>query len=111
MKKKLLNKNKITKLNLNIKKTIILSKNSYFYYFFNKLKNRMIDLKNLKSIVIFILQCNKNSRLKINKNYLKIKKNQIVIIENIHSKLFLNGSGNTILLAGTKNNKYKKKIN
>ena len=110
MKKQTLNKNKVSKIKFNLKKKYILSKNRYTYLFENKLSNKLSDLKELKSLTILILKCGNDSKLLLKHKNFKLKNNQVILIENIKTKLKMGNEQNTILIAGTKTNKYKKKI-
>ena len=112
MKRKQLNRNKISNINFSVSKRYILSKNKYLYNFINKLSNKTIDLKDYKSIVIMILKSGKKSYLQSEKKKFQLKNNKIIIIDNIRSDLILDNTKNTILIAATKQNKNKsKKIN
>ena len=105
-----LKKNKITSLDFNKSRDYLLSRSKYIYEFKNKLSNKKIDLKKFKSLVLLILKSGNKSYLETSNKKINLRKNKILQIENIESSLFLDNSKNTLLIAASKTNKYKKKM-
>tara|TARA_B100001027_G_scaffold215229_1_gene188789 strand:- start:663 stop:1421 length:759 start_codon:yes stop_codon:yes gene_type:complete len=109
LKKNRLKKNKISKISFDKKRKNILSKKDYIYLFKNKLSEKKFDLKKIKSLAILVLQCGKKSYLNIENKKINLKKNKVIIIENKKVILNFDKKENTLLIAGTKSNKYKNK--
>lgn len=109
MSKNILKKNRISNVDFYKSKNYVLSKNRYYYEFINKLSDRKIDLRKFKSIALLVLRSGGKSYLSTDTQKIKLKKNKIIVIENIKTNLILDDTKNIILIAATKSNKYKTK--
>ena len=98
--------NKITKLDRKIKKTSIGTSNYYFYNHYNLQKNEKIVIPKNTNCSIFILDCNYNSSIKIDKKEIKIKKYSCIYFKKYEKFETLNNSVE-VLLVGKKLNKIK----
>jgi hypothetical protein len=98
--------NKITRLNRNIKKTIIAASRYYFYNHYNLKKNEKITIPKNINGTIFILNCKNNSSIKLDNKEIKIKKYSCIYFKKYEKFETLNDSVE-ILLVGKKLKKIK----
>ena len=85
----------------NIKKTCIGNNRYYFYYHYNLKKNEKIAIPENANCTIFILNCNKNSKIKLNNRLIKIKKHSCIYLKK-YNRLDTLESSIEILLIGKK---------
>ena len=101
-----LGSNKITKLNRKVKKTSIGVSKYYFYNHYNLKKNQIISLPKNTNFTVLILNCKKNSIMKLDKKNIKIKKFSCIYFKK-YKKLEVLKNSIEILLVGKRINNIK----